>query len=312
MKPFFYNIDILGVCNLACPTCPQSGKNLLPRKLMSPLELSDILDKAQRETIVTGVGLFNWTEPLLHPKCHLMVREVVMRGLPCHLSTNLNDTRNLEKVLDENPTSIRISLSGWGGSTYAATHSGGDFETVMSNLRGLVYLLHYTPATTKIEVLWHRYRHNSNQEPMAREWCKWMGFSFKPCEAYLMPVERVMAVWNGEPQPEIAGHLITPLLNAKYLCSKLTSESCRLQDREIAIDCAGDVHLCCALYDPAKSRIGRYLDLSIGDIQRAKYQSATCTNCMACGGHAYATFLYKPLEKWKNRLGNLRAQLRAI
>jgi len=300
---YFLNIDILGVCNLACPTCPQSGDNLLPRKRMSLDLLNQILDKAQRESAISGVGLFNWTEPLLHPECDEMVAAVVSRRIPCHLSTNLNDIRNLPETLEANPTSIRISLSGWSPETYERTHAKGNIQAVKSNMLHLVALLHDTKATTQINVLWHRYKHNTHEEAEARRACEWNGFNFQTCEAYLMPVERVWRNWVGsEREPEIAGELLTPLEDAKQMCAKLVKETCRLQTRELTIDCAGDVHLCCALYDPKLSRIGKYLDLSLSEIQEFKYRSAVCSNCISSGCHAYATFLWKPLEKWKNRV----------
>lgn len=305
---YFLNIDILGVCNLACPTCPQSAEKLLPRQLMSLELLERILDKAQRESNISGVGLFNWTEPLLHPHCALLVTEVVRRGLPCHLSTNLNDIRNLEDTLKANPTSLRISLSGWTQESYGKTHTKGNIETVRANMQHLVGLLHETEATTRINVLWHRYRHNAQEEAAARAACEWAGFTFETCEAYLMPLERVIPLGNEMERPAIVDRLLTPVDDALAKCRKLTSEPCRLQSREITIDCVGNVHLCCALYDPQLSCIGRYLDLSLEQIQFAKLTSSVCSSCIKSGGHAYATFLWKPKEKWRNRIANLVRQ----
>ena len=109
--------------------------------------------------------------------------------------------------------------------------------------------------------------------------------------------------------PKITEHLITPMGWAEEMCEAVKDEPCRLQDREITIDAAGDVHLCCALYDPKLSRIGHYLSMPLEDIQGFKQQSQVCSECMGCGAHAYATFLWKPWEKWKARLGNLRNKL---
>ena len=66
----FY-IDVFGFCNLRCPSCPVGNWSDDPavfhHGLMSKELLGAILDKAMRECRVRSVGLFNWTEPLLHP-----------------------------------------------------------------------------------------------------------------------------------------------------------------------------------------------------------------------------------------------------
>jgi hypothetical protein len=93
-----------------------------------------ILDKAQLETIVRGICLFNWAEPLLHPRCPEFVAECHKRGLACHLSTNLNSTRNLKETLHAKPTSIRISLSGWTNDSSNKTHTGGNLDKVKERI----------------------------------------------------------------------------------------------------------------------------------------------------------------------------------
>lgn len=131
MKDIFYlNIDVVGNCNLKCPSCPVGnwGEFSQPQKSMSTGLLSRILDKAKEECVVSGVGLFNWTEPLLHPDLAGMVKIVQDKGIKCSLSSNLNITKNLSDVLSVNPSSFRISLSGFSQSVYSKTHRGGGYK----------------------------------------------------------------------------------------------------------------------------------------------------------------------------------------
>lgn len=316
MKPvFFLNVDILGTCNLACPSCPQGNaqRGVLPRGLMS-LELFEaILDKAMRECAVSGVGLFNWTEPLLHPHCALFVTACRLRGLPCHLSSNLNDIRNLPDVLRAGPTSLRISVSGYTNPTYQRTHARGDIEKVKANMLSLADMLLMLDVDMRVTVLWHRYKHNVSEEAFMRTFVENLGFQFETCEAYLMPLETVLNRWRWMPVPEpIEDLLLTPLVVAEEKCAPHRALPCRLQQRELTIDAAGDAHLCCALYDPRRSRIGPFLKLSLAEIQSHKAGSLQCDTCLKAGGHVYATFGWKRKERWLQKLGNLRAKLRGL
>lgn len=316
MKPtFYYNIDILGSCNLACPTCPQGNSEVtIPNKLMDVDLFRKILDKAERETTVSGVGLFNWTEPMLHPKCGEFVRELKLRKIPCHLSTNLNIIRNLKATLDEDPTTLRISVSGFKQENYKTTHVKGDIEVVKANMLELsTYLRNNPRLTTVVTVLFHRYKHNADDEILMREYSINLGFKFDTVEAYVMPLETVMKRWDGVLAPmEIESKLITSLESVKPACEKAKGISCRLQIRELAIDCLGDVHTCCALFDPKLSRISNFLLAPVSEIQDLKFKSETCTQCITSGGHAYSTYLWKFKGRMMHRAGNLRAIYRSM
>ncbi|MEJ0067494.1 MAG: hypothetical protein WDO24_00595 [Pseudomonadota bacterium] len=66
-------IDVFGFCNLRCPSCPVGNIGDVgahfTKGVMSPALLNAILEKANREILIERVGLFNWTEPLLHRTC---------------------------------------------------------------------------------------------------------------------------------------------------------------------------------------------------------------------------------------------------
>jgi MoaA/NifB/PqqE/SkfB family radical SAM enzyme len=316
MKPtFYYNIDILGSCNLACPTCPQGNSDVaIPNKLMDVDLFRQILNKAERETTVSGVGLFNWTEPMLHPKCGEFVRELKLRKIPCHLSTNLNVIRNLKSTLNEDPTTLRISVSGFTQENYKTTHAKGDIEVVKANMLELsTYLRNNPRLTTVVAVLFHRYKHNADDEVLMREYSMRLGFRFDTVEAYIMPLETVIKRWDRVlPPMEIEAKLLNSLDSVKPLCKKVKGMSCHLQIRELTVDCLGDVHTCCALFDPKLSRIGNFLSSPVAEIQDLKFKSKTCTRCIASGGHAYSTYLWKFKGRLLHRAGNLRAVYRSM
>ncbi len=303
MKPLFeYNIDVVSRCNLACPSCPQGNtKARLERATMSIELLDEILVKAHTETRVVGVHLYNWTEPLLHPQLPLLIDIVHAHGDLVYLSANLNHAGRLLDVLNKEPHSIRISCSGFRQSVYEQTHTRGDIDTVKENMR---FIADNKSERTSVHMLWHKYRHNVDDGPLMEQFCLMLGFKFIPIEAYYMPLETVLDVWDSkQPFPALDSLLHTSLYTHAGLCSNRSSEPCRLQTRQIAIDAAGFVMLCCAVYDPKKFTLGRYLDMSLNEIQKMRFSHNYCDSCIKKGGHVYAMGdTYKKPSKLKNTL----------
>jgi hypothetical protein len=123
-RPFrFLNIDIFGSCNLRCPSCPVGNMGQInPSGLMDLKLFERIAKKADQQHRVTGIGLFNWAEPMLHPQLPEFIRITKRHKTDCHISSNLNVMRHHEEVLAANPDHFRISLSGFTQATYGTTH----------------------------------------------------------------------------------------------------------------------------------------------------------------------------------------------
>ncbi len=84
-QPTAFSIDVMSVCNLACPTCPVAN---WPKEswtdvggIMDAALLHQLIQKAIRECLVSDVSLFAYTEPLLHPRLPELVAIVKSYGL---------------------------------------------------------------------------------------------------------------------------------------------------------------------------------------------------------------------------------------
>lgn len=284
-KPFFFNIDIAGRCNLSCPSCPQGNDPVrLEKHFIEHELLNDILTKATNEAVVFGCGLFNWAEPFTHPKLPELVKLVNDHDLLCYLSSNLNAVPRLAEVLAEEPHSIRISCSGFTQEVYSKTHKDGNINKVKANMRLLSQLR--TPKT-KVHVLWHHYRHNGCDTQLMRDFCEELGFEFRAVGAYYMPLETVLDIWDEKlPMPSLNDNLHTGLMEHKRLCAGRKME-CRNQTQEITIDALGRVQLCCGVYDANKFTICNYLDTPLRDIQALRFSHSFCNRCIRNGGHIY-------------------------
>lgn len=301
-KRFIYNIDVIEACNLRCPSCPvgNSTDAERPRGRMSVEMFDAIMDKIARETPnVQYIGLFSWTEPLLHRNLAQMVASVKRHGFPCHLSSNLNRIDRLEEIVAAKPDRFRISLSGFTQEIYAQTHTGGDIETVKSNMRRLREIMDAQGSAMQVFVSYLRYRHNMGDDYAAMHgFAREIGFHWEPVWAFLMPLEKNLDYFEG--RSTATDRKIIELLAVspdehKQLRVGSRSRDCALRAEQMSIDADGGVPLCCATFDKRNRIAQSFLDTPFDELQRLKYSSLLCTTCMSHELHK--TFLMTKQKK---------------
>lgn len=300
MRSFFFTIDVVGACNLRCPSCPQGNvKNYrLPQGCMETELLGRIVRKAVSECRVTEIGLFTWAEPLLHPKLAELVRIVQDAGIRCSLSSNLNILPDADAVMAANPFSFRISVSGFTQEVYGCSHRGGDIEKVKKHMVELAEAKKRNKASTRIYIYYHRYRHNLKEEPMMREFAAGLGIDFEPVWALFFPLEKILA-FAGEydsafpvtaEDQRVLDLLALPLKEALDASARNRGKECSLRDAQLSMDFMGNVQLCCGVFDAGKFTLGNYLAMPLDDIQRLRQTHSMCEICTRRGAHVYMTY----------------------
>jgi len=117
----FYAIDVVGTCNLKCPSCARRENNVAAAPSYKGLMDFDlfvrILDKIEqnRPGERHRISLFVWGEPLMHNRIGDIVSEVNRRGWDALISTNGNAPKHLEAAIRAKPTVFSVSLSGSSG-----------------------------------------------------------------------------------------------------------------------------------------------------------------------------------------------------
>jgi hypothetical protein len=241
--------------------------------------------------------LFVWGEPLLHPRLPELIRIVQAAGLPCHLSSNLNFLPDADAVMAANPASFKISLSGFTQAVYGQTHRGGEIERVKANLVELAAAKGRQWAGTRIYGMFHRYRHNLDQELPLRDFLASLGIDCETIWAQLLPLEKVLCFAGAgsfdapltDEDRELIGKLALPLGPALELSRQLRAQPCPLRDRQYSIDASGNVQLCCAGFDQRHFGIGPFLEMSLAECQALRDRHPICVQCMARGAHVYMT-----------------------
>ncbi len=302
-----FDIDVVGSCNLRCPSCPvgNSWDARTPTAYMRPELLRKIMDKATSECGRLDVALYNWTEPFLHPKLAEMIRVVRSYGVSCGLSTNLNLINNLDAIMQADPGMLKISLSGFTQDTYRVTHRRGDIEVVKRNMAAVAEARSRARSATRIEVIFHRYLGNHGDEARMGEYAESLGFEFTPVWAYLMPLEKALAFAAGgaddarlsDGDRALIDRLALPLDRAIEAAKRARAPTCSLRDRQMTLTPKGDVMLCCTVYDQSKYTLGAYLDIPLDELQEMKYRHRQCGTCMKHGLHTLFTYASEEFDR---------------
>lgn len=293
---FFFYIDVVSTCNLRCPSCPIGNSSDVrnDQGVMDSLLLGKILEKAKSECEVAGVGLYNWTEPLLHPKLPDLVNAVKSSGIWCGISSNLNKVRSLEGLFETGLDYFRISLSGFTQETYQITHTGGHIEKVKRNMEMVANAAAHARAKTVIEVCFLRYLTNLDEEELAREFAGKLGFKFRSLWGLMLPLEKVFATIGDTRFGELTledrnflNKLALPLNEALDAARRDRSKRCTLLEDQIVLDVTGKVMLCCAVYDSRQFRVADFLSTPLAEIQKRRRAMGVCGSCMDRGADKY-------------------------
>ncbi len=306
-KPKLLTIDIVGGCNLRCPSCPVGNMGAVnPAGLMDKGLFAKILRKGRKEHRANIALLYNWTEPFLHPELPEFIRMVKKEGMICCISSNLNIARNVEEVVMAGPDSIRISLSGFTQDAYGISHVRGDIERVKKNMKLLSDLLkrHGRTKKTVVSVHFHKYLHNLHEVEPMRAYAEELGFAWLENWAYYMPLEKAVQLTDGQiAQNErqfLESRFALPIAEAIAAAEQLDGhQRCTLLEDQLVIDHRGNLNLCCTVYDLKANRLGTFLEMDEASIAKAKTNHPTCVRCGKQNLHLYFTYYDVPELKEK-------------
>lgn len=136
--PRALQVEVSGACNLSCRMCLVAYRPRLGRSTNLALAaLQRLLDglPTVRELTLQGLG-----EPLLVPHLEDLVAEAVSRGIRVGFNTNgtLLTAERSAGLVASGLDWLHVSIDGATTETFAAIRHGGDLDTVVANLRGLV------------------------------------------------------------------------------------------------------------------------------------------------------------------------------
>jgi Radical SAM superfamily len=267
-------VDTIDVCHLRCPTCIRGLRGMENTTDQMDLEMFERVLARLRQQGFRKIGFFSWTEPFLNQTLEEYVARAKARGFWVCLSTTLSlpRVRNLEATLRAGLDLLIVSISGADQETYEINHVGGVLSQVHVNLGHVREAIDRHRLRTRVRLRMIAFDYNGHHEAPLRALASGLRFKF----------ERI----TGLGEPRLAQHVSS---NAEFVAEGVRAAAlpspedrgrgCELMFNQMAIDCRGDVYLCCAMpYYPA-FRLGPYLDLSPEQILVAKFTHANCRTC---------------------------------
>ncbi|MEO1227344.1 MAG: radical SAM protein [Myxococcota bacterium] len=292
-QEYIYVVEVSGVCNLKCPSCPTGALSNRGRAngLMTAEMFRSIVDKILVESpsgSKSHLWFFNWGEPLLNPDLPEMIRYAREHGLETMVSSNLNHGRGLEEMVAAGPSTLKLSISGFTEETYSRTHRRGNLEKLKANMQKLSELVERSPYSTQVWVGQHVYRTNQPDLAVLAESCRQLGFRHTPMPAAILSLEGTIDLFHGRGSPDETATdalLLTPTAErvARGLETADFASDCELRYNMTSINPDGTVALCCGVWAPENMLGVSFLEHSHAELTELKYRHHFCATCYAHG-----------------------------
>jgi len=292
----FYTIDVVGTCNLVCPSCAHSiDGEKYPRGMMSIENFKKVLDKIISEVeVVTHISLYSWGEPFLHPDLPAIIKHLHNNGIAAAVSSNLSikSAGQIRNIIQARPEYLKVSISGYYPDVYDLTHTGGDINLVKSNLYRIKHYIDKYDAGTFVDVNYHLYT-NNNQKNLTKmqELCDELGFTLSATYALVMPLERCLDHCDGieDPQTEaLEDILLVGIDEGLEVTKDFRSATCPFKDNQMNINWDLKVPVCCVVFNREGTIVSdNFLDSSLAEINDGKDAATICEKCMGYGLPAY-------------------------
>ena len=296
LKPHDYAVEVSGVCNLRCISCPRAHRPPTGRNasMMSLDSFRQVIGKIRRESPLVGnLQLYQWGEPTLNPELPDMIRFARENGFLCSLSSNLNHKADFRALIAALPECLRLSVSGI-GENYELTHTGGSWPTFLCHVHEIGTLRQELHPSMKVELYFHQYRHSvGNQQNRIAELCQQLQFEFHPVPAYIISLDDVLAYAEGTPLP-------APSCRARDLLLVDIDEGLRRARAEATLPCDAlrviminadlSVSTCMMFYDPdANTLVKDFLSTPLEAIIDRRKQAPLCSRCRKHAIHRYCS-----------------------
>ncbi|MDR2198934.1 MAG: hypothetical protein LBR53_05680 [Deltaproteobacteria bacterium] len=308
LQTYDYIVDVSGVCNLKCLSCPRGNRRIHPKPgFMSASHFEKVLTKIVREDPLTGaIALYNLGEPLLNPEFPEIVEICNSKGVLATLSSNINIKKSFVDTIKAKPALFRISASGY-GSSYEITHRGGNWNLFLDNMYKLNYWREKYNPEMQVEVFYHLYKDRTEDYQKMAKLCKELNFSLRVCHAALLALDNINSFLEGETLTEEAIKTmelqILSVTEAMSIAKKTQNLPCTVLS-SLAITWDSKVMACSCWYDP-KLRISDedFLDIPLEKIVRLRNSCELCKLCRKNGLHRYFNaYLDESLVRKKDSL----------
>jgi len=291
-----YVIDIVGTCNLKCPSCGRRehyGYTPSYKGLMDFDLFCKVLDKIRDESPGERhrIVLYNWGEPLMHNRIGDIVAAINSRGFEAQISTNGNATKHLEAAIKAKPAVFAISLSGFTKETYEKTHRLGDIDTVTSSIFLAWNAIQRYSPDTQFVIHYHLYKDNGGENlATLKRIVEVLDCDYNVAVAQLIALDDHLDALAGKSnlskeKTDVLDKMIFSPAEWREMGKEFNGSCPQIDEDRVVVYADGSVRLCCNVMGDKYTLFPSFLDVTKEQIFAARRASDTCGVCMAAGFH---------------------------
>lgn len=175
-KPFLINSEPTNFCNFHCPFCPTGKKSNRPGGF-AEIELYKNIFKQMGSTAYL-LTIHGWGEPLMVKNLPEIIRLANKNKICTVVSTNgsLLDSNMSKEIISSQLDCLIFSIDGISEKSYQEYRKGGEFETVLNNMKELISLKKIMGSSTPfIEWQFLVFKHNEHEIQAAKQIAREIG-----------------------------------------------------------------------------------------------------------------------------------------
>lgn len=182
IHPSFCAIDVTNYCNLRCPLCANKNTKRKPN-IMSLEDFKKIIDAVKPYTFT--VSIYSLGEPTLNPELPQMIEYCHKNRMATIMHTNGNLlTPDLTKKLIESGLDfMSVSIDGINQTTYEKYRKGGNYYSVMNNIRHMADIKRHKKKRTPY-IIWQYllFKHTLQYKNVVPKIYRYFGFNYYDIE----------------------------------------------------------------------------------------------------------------------------------
>jgi len=284
------HFDIVGFCNATCPYCTTGMRTNVspPPKAVDVRQFRDTIALLLQHGLIarrTIVYLYNWGEPILHPKLNELLHVLRNHKIRFVLSTNGSKFVSLDRNAVRQLSYMQFSMPGFSQHSYDRVHNL-DFQKVVANIERFHEDLRAKYSSTSLAIAYHVYRFNTHEIAAAKEFCRSHDIAFILYDGYLNDFNLMQSYLN-RTMPTGLLQRVEAALFLDYVNDSISSMPLRYRCPQfdgLAIDENCNVLTCCVLPKGHPNySLGSIFDTSAATIRKMKISQKVCLECTRLG-----------------------------
>jgi MoaA/NifB/PqqE/SkfB family radical SAM enzyme len=185
IRPKMISLEASSICQLRCPSCPNTSKAILPTVGSGFLQLSDFRKLIDENPWIKKIELSNYGEIFLNSDILEIIKHAYKRkvALTADIGVNLNNVKSdvLEGLVKYKLRSMVVSIDGASNETYTQYRIRGNYNRVIENIKQInLFKKQYQSKYPLLTWQYVIFGFNEHELPMTKKLADELNMIFSP------------------------------------------------------------------------------------------------------------------------------------